>query len=76
MQRQKHHRVVELVRIDDVMQRFEQRIAEGLLYSDCQIATDPASEDFLSRVMCLFSIGVLAYSRIINLLARLFCGHR
>jgi FAD/FMN-containing dehydrogenase len=48
-QRQKLQRVVELVRIDDVMQRFEQRIAEGFLYGDCQFALDPASEDFLSR---------------------------
>lgn len=49
MPRQKLQRVVELVRIDDVMQRFEQPIAEGFLYGDCQFALDPASEDFLSR---------------------------
>ncbi|RPH77193.1 MAG: FAD-binding oxidoreductase, partial [Nitrospiraceae bacterium] len=49
MQRQKLQRVVELVNIDDVMQRFEQRIAEGFLYGDCQFALNPASEDFLSR---------------------------
>ncbi|MGH7148993.1 MAG: FAD-binding oxidoreductase, partial [Nitrospiraceae bacterium] len=49
MQRQKLQRVVELVRIDDVMQRFEQRIAEGFLYGDCQFALDPVSEDFLRR---------------------------
>lgn len=48
-QRQKLQRIVELVQIDDVMQRFEQRIAEGFLYGDCQFALDPASEDFLSR---------------------------
>lgn len=48
-QRQKLQRVVELVRVDDVMQRFEQRIAEGFLYGDCQFALDQASEDFLSR---------------------------
>ena len=57
MQRQKLQRVVELVRIDDVMQRFEQRIAAGLLYGDCQCAIDPASEDFLSRGMYLFYRG-------------------
>ena len=51
MQRQKLQRVVELVRIDDVMQRFEQRIAERFLYGDCQFAIDPASEDFLTRGM-------------------------
>jgi FAD/FMN-containing dehydrogenase len=49
MPRRKLQRVVELVRIDDVMQRFEQRIAEGFLYGDCQFALDPASEDFLMR---------------------------
>ena len=49
MPRQKLQRVVELVQIDDVMQRFEQRIAEGFLYGDCQFALDPASEDFLRR---------------------------
>ncbi|NOS81917.1 MAG: FAD-binding oxidoreductase [Nitrospira sp.] len=49
MPRQKLQRVVELVRVDDVIQRFEQRVAEGFLYGDCQFALDPASEDFLSR---------------------------
>ncbi|THJ24846.1 MAG: FAD-binding oxidoreductase [Nitrospira sp. CG24E] len=49
LQRQKLQRIVELVRIDDVMQLFEQRIAEGFLYGDCQFALDPASEDFLRR---------------------------
>lgn len=49
MLRQKLQRVVELVRIDDVMRRFDQRIAEGFLYGDCQFALDPASEDFLRR---------------------------
>jgi FAD/FMN-containing dehydrogenase len=49
MPRQKLQRVVELVRIDDVMARFEQRIQQGFLYGDCQFAVDPASEDFLSR---------------------------
>lgn len=47
--RQKLRRVVELVQIDDVMQRFEQRIADGFLYGDCQFALDPKSEDFLRR---------------------------
>jgi FAD/FMN-containing dehydrogenase len=49
MQRQKLQRVVELVHIDEVMQRFDQRIAEGFLYGDCQFALDPASDDFLRR---------------------------
>lgn len=47
--RQKLQRVVELVGIDDVMQRFEQRIRDGFLFGDCQFAIDPASEDFLRR---------------------------
>lgn len=42
-------RVVELVRIDDVMRRFEERIQDGFLFGDCQFAIDPASEDFLRR---------------------------
>jgi FAD/FMN-containing dehydrogenase len=49
IQRQKLQRVVELVHIDEVMQRFDQRIAEGFLYGDCQFALDPASDDFLRR---------------------------
>ena len=48
-QRQKLQRVVELVRVDDVMQLFEERIAEGFLYGDCQFALDPSSDDFLRR---------------------------
>ena len=51
MKLQKLQCIVELVRIDDVMQRFEQLIAEGFLYGDCQFAIDPASEDFLRRRM-------------------------
>ncbi|HLZ33959.1 MAG TPA: FAD-binding oxidoreductase [Nitrospira sp.] len=49
MPRQKLQRVVELVRIDDVMTRFEQRIQDGFLFGDCQFAIDPASDDFLRR---------------------------
>lgn len=47
--RQKLQRVVELVRIDDVMERFEERIRDRFLFGDCQFAIDPASEEFLSR---------------------------
>ena len=57
MQWQTLQRVVELVRIDDVMQRFEQRIAAGFLYGDCQFAVELASEDFLSRRKYLFYKG-------------------
>jgi FAD/FMN-containing dehydrogenase len=49
MPRQKLQRIVELVRIDDVMTRFEQRIQDGFLFGDCQFAIDPASEEFLRR---------------------------
>ena len=49
MPRRKLQRVVELVRIDDVMTRFEERIRDGFLFGDCQFAIDPASEDFLQR---------------------------
>jgi len=49
MPRQKLQRVVELVRIDEVMRRFEQRIQDGYLFGDCQFAIDPASDDFLQR---------------------------
>jgi FAD/FMN-containing dehydrogenase len=47
--RQKLERVVKIVRLDDVMPAFEQRISEGFLYGDCQFAIDPKSEDFLSK---------------------------
>jgi FAD/FMN-containing dehydrogenase len=47
--RQKLRRVVELVTIDEVVRRFDQRILEGFLYGDCQFAIDPASDDFLQR---------------------------
>lgn len=47
--RRKLQRVVELVRTDDVMTRFEQRIRDGFLFGDCQFAIDPASDDFLRR---------------------------
>lgn len=49
MPRQKLQRVVELVHIREVMNQFEQRIADGFLYGDCQFAIDPASDDFLAR---------------------------
>jgi len=49
MPRRKLRRVVEIVRIDDVMTRFEERIREGFLFGDCQFAIDPASDDFLHR---------------------------
>lgn len=47
--RRKLMRVVELVGIDEVMAKFEHRIADGFLYGDCQFAIDPASDDFMRR---------------------------
>jgi FAD/FMN-containing dehydrogenase len=49
MPRRKLQRIVELVRIDDVMTRFRERIRDGFLFGDCQFAIDPASDDFLQR---------------------------
>jgi FAD/FMN-containing dehydrogenase len=49
MPRRKLQRVVELVKIDDVMTRFEERIRDGFLFGDCQFAIDPGSNDFLQR---------------------------
>ena len=47
--RRKLERVVEVVDMDTLPERFEQRIAEGYLFGDCQYATDAASDDFLRR---------------------------
>ena len=47
--RQKIERVVEIEVVDDVMEAFEQRIADGFLYGDFQFSIDEKSEDFLRR---------------------------
>ncbi len=47
--RQKLRRVVEIAETDGLMDAFEQRIAEGFLYGDCQFSTDPASDGFLRQ---------------------------
>jgi FAD/FMN-containing dehydrogenase len=47
--RRKIERVVEVIRIDDLMPMFEKRIAAGFLYGDFQYSIDPNSEDFLRR---------------------------
>ena len=49
MQRCKLERIVELIDVDTLMTRFEQRIANGFLYGDFQYATDRDSDDFLRR---------------------------
>jgi FAD/FMN-containing dehydrogenase len=47
--RRKLERVVEVIDMETLADRFERRIAEGFLFGDCQYATDHASEDFLRR---------------------------
>ncbi|MGH7325030.1 MAG: FAD-binding oxidoreductase [Candidatus Rokuibacteriota bacterium] len=47
--RRKLQRVVEVIAMDDLAERFDRRIAEGFLFGDCQYATDPGSPDFLRR---------------------------
>lgn len=42
-------RVVELGKIDDLAERFKDRIAAGFLYGDFQFAIDDTSEDFLRK---------------------------
>lgn len=42
-------RVVEVVPLNELAGRFEQRIADGFLYGDCQFNIDPASPDFLGN---------------------------
>lgn len=49
MPRRKLERVVELVDIDSLMQRFEDRITGGYLYGDCQFSIDPKSADYLKK---------------------------
>ena len=45
--RQKVQRVVEILRVEDVMRGFEQRIADGFLYGDFQFGIDEHSDKFL-----------------------------
>ncbi len=47
--RQKLQRVVEIATVDDLMERFAGRVADGFLYGDFQYAIDPAGADFLRR---------------------------
>jgi FAD/FMN-containing dehydrogenase len=42
-------RVVELESVDNLAERFEERITDGYLYGDLQFAIDPDSSDFLRR---------------------------
>lgn len=47
--RQKVERVVELERIEHIIDRFNERIAAGYLYGDFQFSTAMEDRDFLSR---------------------------
>jgi len=49
MPRMKLRRVVELIDIDDLIPAFDQRIAAGFLYGDCQFSINPNSDGFLKR---------------------------
>ncbi len=49
MPRRKLQRLVELVDIDALMQKFEERILAGYLYGDCQFSIDPSSSDYLRK---------------------------
>ena len=48
-ERRKVQRIVEIRDIKNIMQSFEQRIADGYLYGDFQFATDSSRDSFLSR---------------------------
>lgn len=53
--RRKLQRLVELRTVDDLIETFDRRIADGCLYGDFQFAIDPASNDFLRRgVFCCY----------------------
>ena len=47
--RQKVRRVVEEENIENIMRRFDERIAAGFTYGDFQFAINEASEDFLRK---------------------------
>jgi FAD/FMN-containing dehydrogenase len=47
--RQKVQRVVELERIEHIIDRFDERIREGYLYGDFQFSTATEDREFLSR---------------------------
>lgn len=47
--RRKLQRVVEVIEIDDVTHKFEQRIADGYLYGDFQYGTDEKSPSYMSK---------------------------
>jgi FAD/FMN-containing dehydrogenase len=49
MPRTKIERVVRIIDTDDLMRAFDERIAEGFLYGDCQFSTDASSDTYLKK---------------------------
>jgi FAD/FMN-containing dehydrogenase len=49
MPRTKLERVVQVIDTDDLIKAFDQRIADGYLYGDCQFSTDASSDGFLKK---------------------------
>jgi FAD/FMN-containing dehydrogenase len=49
MPRTKLERVVQVIDTNDLMKAFDQRIADGYLYGDCQFSTDASSDGFLKK---------------------------
>ena len=49
MPRTKLERVVQVIDTDDLIKAFDQRIADGYLYGDCQFSTDANSDSFLKK---------------------------
>ena len=47
--RRKLRRIVEVIRANDLPERFEQRITQNFLYGDFQFSVDEKSQDFLQR---------------------------
>jgi FAD/FMN-containing dehydrogenase len=45
--REKVERIVTIEQVDDVIARFDERIADGFTYGDFQFAIDPAGDDFM-----------------------------
>ena len=49
MPRRKVQRVVEIIKIDELIPVLDERIAEGHLYGDCQFSIDPSNDGFLKK---------------------------
>jgi FAD/FMN-containing dehydrogenase len=47
MRRTKLERIVEITDVDDLIHAFDERIADGFLYGDCQFSTERDSDRFL-----------------------------